>query len=433
MLLTSTNGWAIGACLIALLLFSGCEDEPQQSTIGNDLLPGAEVEYIETTNLSLRSDIVDSVQADDPALFLLGEYQDPVFGTAQASFATQFLLGGSDVDFGEVVQLDSITLNVSLASIFGDPTDLQEVHVYELSEQLTTEAEYDSQDSVAADRSNDLADAYQLVQPDSFETADISIRLDNSFGEKIINLPEDNLLDDASFTSAIPGLVIEARRQDPNATGAVWVVNMFDEDAHLRLHYTVQTDTGQTQLTYDFRVELAAAGLNMYRRKDAQGTLLLEQADLPPGQAEYLFLQSGNNVRILGEIAQSFLDSLQGYAINRAYLEIPMAFEYSDPEDEDFALPSTGFMYYLAQDGDYEDVTLRLNSNDGTLALEEQLYFFNITGHLQSILAGRRQNELFSIVTTSRNISFSRVVLLGPGHQGPKPKLKVYYTPSPLD
>ena len=98
--------------LLGLLSFSSCSKD---SGVGSNVLPANDLlgAYACDTSTVLSSiKLKDSIITNSTSLFLLGSYNDPVFGMTKASFYTQVLFPGLSVSyiFGSGCVLDSIVL-----------------------------------------------------------------------------------------------------------------------------------------------------------------------------------------------------------------------------------------------------------------------------------------------------------------------------------
>ena len=103
---------------------------------------GATIEGISTFFLSDKYPLPLHIGTKNVRYALLGSMNDPVFGLTQAGFYTQFRFTSAGQNFGSAPILDSVVLQLSLASIYGDTTTLQTVHVYQLTDSITSSDPY---------------------------------------------------------------------------------------------------------------------------------------------------------------------------------------------------------------------------------------------------------------------------------------------------
>ncbi len=108
---------ALKALLIlsASLLIWSCDDDFLESGTGLinsiELPPMYEVEHIKS-----YSDQLKSVQTNRIQKFLIGDFNDPVYGKTSASILAQVLLSQTNHDFGREPEIDSVVLNLPFYS-----------------------------------------------------------------------------------------------------------------------------------------------------------------------------------------------------------------------------------------------------------------------------------------------------------------------------
>src|SRR6185312_4701501 len=112
--------------LLGLLsFFTSCQKD---SGVGSNILPANDIlgAYVSDTTTILSSiKLKDSILSNSTSLYLLGSYNDPVFGTTKASVYTQVLPPGfsASYSFGPGCVLDSVVLvlpyNVYGTNVYG--------------------------------------------------------------------------------------------------------------------------------------------------------------------------------------------------------------------------------------------------------------------------------------------------------------------------
>jgi hypothetical protein len=99
---------------VSLLIWS-CDDDFIESGTGFinsiDLPPMYEVEHIKS-----YSDQIKSVQTNRLQKYLIGDFNDPVYGKTSASILSQVLLSQTNHDFGTNPEIDSVVLNIPFYS-----------------------------------------------------------------------------------------------------------------------------------------------------------------------------------------------------------------------------------------------------------------------------------------------------------------------------
>jgi hypothetical protein len=113
----------VAILFLGLIIFStSCEDD--FTTIGSDFVNSLDLpEPYVVQDLSSYSDNILSVQSNTLNTYLLGEFDDPIFGNTNVSILSQLQLQTTNPDFGEEPQVDSVILTLP---IFGQVIDNDE-------------------------------------------------------------------------------------------------------------------------------------------------------------------------------------------------------------------------------------------------------------------------------------------------------------------
>ncbi|WP_081208521.1 DUF4270 domain-containing protein [Salegentibacter sediminis] len=108
----------IAALLAVSFVLVACDDE--FSTVGGEIIENpADVELREL-EVKTYSKKINSVQTNNLTDYLLGVYNDPVYGETQASIFSQLSLTTTNPDFGDNTKLDSVVLTIPFYSTEGD-------------------------------------------------------------------------------------------------------------------------------------------------------------------------------------------------------------------------------------------------------------------------------------------------------------------------
>ncbi|MGB7785620.1 MAG: DUF4270 domain-containing protein [Salinimicrobium sp.] len=92
--------------------FVACEDDFE--SIGTEVIgqPGFNAELYDEAEISAHTNKLAPVQTNNLPVYLLGVYNDPVFGKQTASILSQLSLSSTNPDFGAQPVLDSVVLNI---------------------------------------------------------------------------------------------------------------------------------------------------------------------------------------------------------------------------------------------------------------------------------------------------------------------------------
>ena len=109
-------------CIGLSVMFSSCEDD--FTNVGSEFINSLELPdpYV-VQNLSSYSDKVLSVQSNTLNTYLLGSFEDPIYGDNNVSILSQLQLEDTNPDFGTNPELDSVVLTLPL---FGQIVDFDE-------------------------------------------------------------------------------------------------------------------------------------------------------------------------------------------------------------------------------------------------------------------------------------------------------------------
>ena len=208
------------AGLFALLVaLSGCEE---RSDFGMEILPKEDL--ISIKNIVIKDDVTsyifreDSIRTDESANSLLGSLYDPAFGITNIDFATQFRLQFFP-GYGTEPQADSIKLFLYYKVIYGDTVTAQKFRVYELDSPIDIDAEYNQHvdlKSLASDQLLGEIEYMPKVKQDSVSGDTllqiITIPLDISLAEKLINADSLDMINNDAFLEYFKGLYIETEQ-----------------------------------------------------------------------------------------------------------------------------------------------------------------------------------------------------------------------------
>ena len=286
--------------IVALCLFS-CKKTPD--TIGNDLIDDnnyINVFHTDTVEVLCHS-YFDSIRAKNVRYALLGSINDPVFGTTEAGFYTQFRFSSAGQSFGANPVLDSIVLQLSLDSYYGDTMTLQTVHVYELMDSISSSEPYYNYSTLPVG-TIDLANGFQfrprpkttshIYGTDTVTQPIIRIPLSHELGNFLMQIDSSAYNNPDVFKSHFKGLCLVCEAVGQN--GAVSSINLTNNNlTRLQLYYH-DAATPQNALRYYYYVTSSDNYFNHFDHDYTQGdpdfTQQLLQGNVGLGQ-ERVYLQ----------------------------------------------------------------------------------------------------------------------------------------------
>lgn len=425
------------------LLFTSCKKSPE--TIGNNLISDSDyfgVYHTDTTEILCHS-YLDSVSTNNATSALLGAIKDPVLGTTEAGFYTQFRPSVAGQNFGINPVLDSIVLQLHIAGYYGDTTALLTAHAYELVDTLTSGTTYYNH-SVVATSNVDLANSYQFkVHPhsrqhilgtDTVTQPIVRIPLSAELGNMLMTLDTTVYSRPDLFKQAFHGLHVTC---DPVSTdGTIAYFNLTNNTFSLLQLYYHNAATPEKSMRYNYYVTSSDTYFNHFDHDYTQGNpefvsqVLDGQEEL--GQ-EYLYLQTmgGMRARVTFPNLTKWVDSLDGQhlVVNEARLVLPVA---PETVDDIYTAPSNFILVGFDTDTtnyllpDYYEGS---GYFDGSYNSSKQSVSFRITEYLQSIIMKKKNNAGLSLGINGASYNAQRFIINGPeAESGEKMRLEVTYS-----
>jgi hypothetical protein len=423
----------IALVLLIVTAFVGCEE---QSSIGVEVLPAGDLITTRNTiqeNIQSFTHSEDSIPTDEASSSLLGSFTDSLFGNTTIGFASQFRLYGFP-DFGTNPKADSVKLYLYYRIIYGDTITTQRFNVYELESSLDIDASYTQDvDLKAISYSNLIGgiDYKPKIKQDS-ATRDtflqlISIPIDISLGEKLMNADSLHMINNDVFLQYFKGLYIEAEKQSSQG-GAILSLDAlsqgsFDGSA-LVLFYSNDSSRRETKkdtLYLPYLISPFSARVNQIKH-DYANTPFYHNLNSETVQDSLIYLQAtgGLKSRILIDGLTSWQDSIliRGndtipYGINKA--ELIFQIDTIASQVHKF-LPPNQMLFTVVDETGKEflpkDYVFSPTFYGGGLR-SDYTYHFNITQQLQEIIDGKTSNYGFFLTPAQKNNEANRVVLKG--------------------
>lgn len=397
----------------------GCKKE--SNTIGLGVHPPEDkinVNFSDTTTLSVFTVCDDSVSSSNLSLNLLGSYIDPVFGDSKVEFLTQIRLPSDNVNFGNDLTVDSLILYLDYSGYYGDTTTQQEIKVYELIKDINDTTTYYSNFNVNEFYDTDeLAYVSYLPKPNDSVFA---ITFTNStFIEKINLLFSDstNPVDNEAFLNIFKGLYISTDKVFSN--GAIIYYNLLSSESKMTLYYN-------DSLSYDFVIDNECARINLFEH-DYSSTSFYTHINDTTFEDSVVYIQSmgGVKAKIKFPFISNWLDSC-AISINKAELVIKVENNTTDV----YAPPSKLLLTEIIDDEGgialLDDQFVSEDYFDGNYDSESKTYKFNIARYIQQLIDGKEDFGLYLFPADNR-VSANRAVLTSGKHSN-KMKLLITYS-----
>lgn len=426
-----------------LLAFAACKKSPE--TIGNNLISDNDyinVYYTDTVSIECHS-YFDSVSTRNTSNALLGSMKDPIFGTSEAGFYSQFRLSLAGQSFGDDPIVDSLVLQLSIANYYGDTNVIQTVHVYELADTLSTSESYYNHSTVAVNPI-DYANSYQFsprprttmhaLGTDTVNHAIIRIPLSDVLGDYLIHLDSTDYSQPDYFKESFKGLYVTC---DPvSQPGAITYINMTDNTNTLLQLYYHNAATPEKPMRYDYYVTSSDTYFNHIDHDYSQGSSefvdqLVNGNTAAGQQTVYLQTMGGVRTRLFMPNLDHWCDSLEGshIIINKAKLILPVN---EMMVDSVFRRP-TGFVLvgFNADSTTYllPDYYEGSSYFGGSYVESEQAVVFRISEYMQKTIMKEKENYGLSLGINGAGYNANRLVLNGPqSEEASKMRLEVTYS-----
>lgn len=433
----STKEFALLFAMATLILVAfSCKKDPVEVGLGiqpeGDMIS---VLFSDTSTLRAYSVANDSVRTDETILSLAGSYFDPVFGTSTAGFYTQILLSDNEADFGTSPVLDSMILSLSYNGYYGDASTPLTFRIYEISEDLSYDSIYYSNDVLAVEPVEIASFTFVPNNEDSVMVDSVMypphIRLNISeqnpaLAEKILNGSEIQLADNEEFVKFIKGIYIIA---DPvENAGSIQYFSLTSSLSKVNLYYS---NINYDSLEYEFRLDGDCARFNHFDNDYTNADPALRDqvtgVDSTLG-SQKLYLQSMQGINT--NFSLPWLESWKSngkIAVTRAELVLPII-EFSSK----YAPPSKLLLGTYDEEGELvqlQDYQEGASFFGGTYDSTRSEYRFRITRHVQQVLNGDRENSELVLLVSSRSVQANRVVIGGPQNASNALRVEMIYVP----
>lgn len=405
----------------SIILHTSCNKKPDQ--VGLGLQPASSelsVAFDNEAGLLSYSVREDSVRTDVNVIKtgMLGSMLDPVFGKTTAEIFTQLRLSENGHNFGSDVVLDSIVLSLTYSGFYGDTMTEQTIRVYELTQDMVADSAYYSNQSLddfgiaLADISIVPAPADSITVDSSLQIPQLRIRLDDSFGQRLIDADPLVYEDNEAWLDYMKGFRITT--EPVQSGGGMLLFDMQASATALTIYYR----TGDPQDTVSFVFQsnsncarFTAFDHNEYLDASPEFKSQVLEDDTASGN-ELFYLQGMGGVKAilrLPDIEDYFGD--EAIAINEARL----VFNIYDDGSE-LSPPPQLSLALIDEDGDYlplPDASEVSSYYSGLINDAETGYYFRISRHVQQVLNGDSPNYPLVLLLTGASFRANRLILYG--------------------
>ncbi|MFN5634040.1 MAG: DUF4270 family protein [Flavobacteriia bacterium] len=372
--------------LISALALIACKKK--ENGLGKDVLDPNSLlnsSQVDTFELQTFTYVEDSIITDNPAYAVLGSYNDPNFGTVNASFYTQFRLSGVNPNFGNLanITIDSIVLGLEYRGFYGE-FSAQNLEVYEISESFYRDSTYYAFDHLNTYSTNLVAPGSETFVPNPSgitvigeDTVDTQLRihLKKSLAQRFLYeavTGGSNFASNDNFLKYFKGLKVRVNNP-PQASGkgGVFYFDLNDPLSKMTIYYTV----GDDNKTFDLLINSECADFNHVDIDNSGKPVQNVINDTLSGQKEF-YAQSFKSRAVVN--IPSLKDLPKNAIIHSAQLILPVQHQ-------------TGAKYYP---GDDLSVSVRVDGNLGGIGVLglydvfKKQYTADIRNYVQALIAG---------------------------------------------
>ena len=420
-------------CFSFLFIVSSCKKLNEASEIGGDVIPGADgVNTYDTSLTSLQTfNHIFEATKDSASVGLVNDQilgnisNDPLFGKTNAKMFLQLkpdvypwtFAGVSNKDS---LYIDSVVLVLGWKGSYGDTLGSQKVNVKEIDthSDFRVDSFYTIRDpgpptttllGTKTFSPANLKDSVKAYKDTT--TGQLRIRLDNSFGRRLLDYDVTNAYaTDSAFNTYFKGFAIEADQSVGNALMAFGIYN--NSNTKLAIYYRF-TKGGKDDTTVNYFLVKpgASANHNYVNRFDFAGTPLLAASNTA-GEDDLVYII--NTPGSYATIKIPALRDLSNRIIHRAEFIVEQVYS---PSDEMFPVPEALMLdVYDSTLGDYKFIPydFRPDNNynvDPAFGLYGQntidgvgkpirVWKFDITRYVQNILTKQEPLHDFRLYTT---------------------------------
>jgi hypothetical protein len=439
----------LSAIFFISVIFTQCQKDKNQ--LGLNVQPQSDqigLNTIDTLSLITYTSLSDSIATDEISSgMLLGVYQDPFFGKAEASIYTELRLEGA-VDFtpdgGTLSDLvvDSVVLSIAVSGGYGN-LEAQDYEVYQMTQSLDIDSTYYSNRDIGISTQNlvKAGEGSIYTNPNTpgysngilrsqsilripLSIADFAMPIINQSGTGVLNANDG----DGYFVDWFKGIYITSKNTNQSSNeGAILYLDPISSNSKVTIFYRDNSGLPSDfdTIQYDLNINSSCARFT-HLEQDYTGTMVASQlTDSTEGQ-DVFFLQTMGGVRskVAFPDLVPFLDSNK-LIINKAQLVLPVQYYTSDA----YVPSSELFLVRDLEDGRISFIPDYNEDRGGNFVESTSSYTFNVTRYLNQMIAGEYENEPLTIVSIGNAVTANRVVFNGPNSiLKEKPKLIITYS-----
>lgn len=410
--------------------------------VGREVLPAEdliETSFTDSLEFTFETIRLDTVRSYNSEVQLVGNYVDPQFGRIDASTFTQVLSRTQPLIGDDDLLFDSLVLRLEFSGFYGRYDTPPVLRIHEITGDWPDGSLINTETSLAF--SDGLLAPPTPVVLGENGTAQLSIRLSDALGRRLLYADPDTLGDRELFSQFFKGLYLttEPVKQVNREPGAILRLLGSSNNTQLELHYREEDETSTVfrAKIEPFQITGSTPRFHEVTRTEEENTLLAEEGPAVGEDdtlTQFEFVQGVTQIRNYVRIQEP--EQLGRVAIHRATLTLQVDRSFLGSNDR-YTPPATLLALAanpdqtlaFSEDGNVDVITstqsgVSYDPGDGT-------YTVDLTRYLQEILTGARENHGFLIFPNGAANRIDRAVLGGLGHPSLAPQLSITYSTLP--
>jgi hypothetical protein len=346
-----------------------------------------------SSDFKIEVESEDSLRTDNIVSLTLGEIHDPIFGLNSAGFYTQLLLTENNISLGTNPLVDSVVLSYTYSGYYGEISQLDNISVQKIVTDLHNDSVYYSNSFQLTDINTDNVEEFIISENNN---PNIRIKLKNTFGQEILDLGSEILLDNETFLSEFNGLGLSA-----SGSNAMLYLNPNGSESYFKIYYHNDENTSDT-LSLDFQVGGDAARVNIFNEKKSENIIGDSSKIYIQSMAGYKAKLSFNNIDTLREL-------LNDKVINKATIE----FNVLDDSQAEYLAHEKLVLVRLNSAGENIFLSDFLLEGDAYFGgnLSNEKYQFNITRYLYQLLTNSDFTSELYLLSVGGAVNANRTLL----------------------
>ena len=381
--------------LLVGLIAVSCTDP---NTIGLEVQPTSDNILISSANfegISSATESVDSLRTDEALSLILGEIDDSDFENNRSYFYSQILLTDNNTNLGTNPTVDSVVMSYTYSGYYGDLADFTSMDVLVLQDDIY-------KDSLYYSTSYPIPTPVGISYIESFSVSNdtekplLKVKLNNDFGDLILDLENEGLKDNEVFLENFKGISVVASAQN-----TMLYLNPNGSNSFLKIYYSNDESVSDT-LSLDFELGGDAARINLFNEKN-------NNAIIEDDSNVHLQSMAGYKAKItLGDL-DVIKDTLEGKVINKVTID----FDVESASQSEYEAHEKLVLVRVDNEGSnvfLTDFTIEGETHFGG-KLEEDIYSFNITRYFYQLLNNSSYTSDLYLMPAGAAINANRTIL----------------------